>query len=489
MGHAMMSKAFDADFGSALEAAAAIRERKISSVELTQHTFQRIDKFQPKVNAYAYQMREEALAQAKLADEAIARNQATGVLHGVPINVKESFGVQGRPCTWGVPALKDARAQRNSVAVQRLLDAGAILLGATNVPLNLTDHQSFNDIYGRTNNPWDLGRSPGGSSGGSAASLAAGMGFFSIGSDIGGSIRVPSAFCGTYGHKPTLDIMNMSGHLPGGTLQGSGFSTLLSVGGPMARSAEDLEAGLRILAGPVPPESKAFQWTLPKARHQSLRDYRIGYVLDDPAVPVSEEVKSVVESAVRACEKAGAKVRQGWPERVVFAEFVDTYLFMLGAADFSLSPPERQKIAREQMQGQTDPMSRGALSGFAEWQQHNLKRVVYRNMWERYFGTIDVFMMPTTTMTAYPHDTRVIEERVIALAEGGKLHAKDLLKIISPATLTGCPATAAPAGLGKSGLPVGLQIMGPYLEDATPIRFAELLAREIGGFQAPSGYN
>jgi amidase len=236
-------KNFDPDFGSALEAAAAIRERKISSVELTQHAMHRIDKFQPKLNAYVYQMREEALERARQADEAVAHNTARGPLHGVPVNVKESFGVQGRPCTWGIAAFKDAKAQRHSTPVARLLDAGAVLLGATNVPVNLMDHQSFNDIYGRTNNPWDLGRSPGGSSGGSAASLAAGMTFFSIGSDIGGSIRVPAAFCGIYGHKPTLDIVDMSGHLPAGTHQDPGFSTLLAVGGPMARTAEDLEAG------------------------------------------------------------------------------------------------------------------------------------------------------------------------------------------------------------------------------------------------------
>jgi amidase len=416
-----MSKNFDPDFGSALEAAAAIRERKISSVELTRHMFRRIDACQPKLNAYAYQMPEEALAQAKQADEAVAHNQATGALHGVPINVKESFGVQGRPCTWGVPALKDMKAERHSVPVRRLLDAGAILLGATNVPLNLTDHQSFNDIYGRTNNPWDLERSPGGSSGGSAASLAAGMAFFSIGSDIGGSIRVPAAFCGIYGHKPTLDLMNMSGHLPGGMHQSSGFSTLLAVGGPMARSAEDLEAGLRVLAGTELPDSKAFQWSLGKPRHQSLSDYRIGYVLEDPAVPVSTVVKSVAESAVRALEKAGAKVRQGWPQGFAFTELIETYLFMLGAFDFSMSPPERQKVAREQMQGRTDPMSRGALSSFAEWQQRNLKRVAHRGVWEKFFGEVDVFLMPTTTMTAYPHDTRPIEARMIPSPEGGTL--------------------------------------------------------------------
>jgi len=173
----------------------AIRTKQISSVELTQHTFRRIDAFEPKLNAYAYQLRNEAVAAAVSADEATARGTGTGVLHGVPVSVKESFGVEGHPCTWGIPPLKASKAAVHAVAVRRLLDAGAVLPGATNVPFELMDAQSFNEIYGTTNNPWDGTRTPGGSSGGTAASVAAGMSFFAIGSDIGGSIRAPAAFC------------------------------------------------------------------------------------------------------------------------------------------------------------------------------------------------------------------------------------------------------------------------------------------------------
>ena len=479
---------FDPDFGSALDAAEAIRARKISAVELTTHTWRRIDAYEPKLNAYVYQLREESIEAANRADEALARNEAGGVFHGVPINVKESFGVQGRPCTWGIPALKDVRAPRHAVAVRRLLDAGSILLGATNVPLNLADAQSFNEIYGTSNNPWDLARTPGGSSGGTAAALAAGMAFFSIGSDLAGSIRTPASFCGIYGHKPTLDIVNMAGHLPGGTHPNPGFSTLLAVVGPMARSAADLEAGLRVLAGPESPDSKAFQWILPKARHARLRDFRIGYVLEDPAVPVSTETKHVLESAVRACERAGATVKQGWPEGFRFQELLETFSFMLGAFDFSVMPPDHQQRLRGQMEKGTDPFSRGALSDFAGWQRQNGKRLAYRAMWETYFESIDVFLLPTTFTAAFPHDHSPMVARMIPMPEGGAQTSMNLMTYIVPATLTGCPATTAPAGLSRSGLPVGVQIMGPYLEDATPIRFAELLANEIGGFQPPPGY-
>ena len=479
---------FDPDFGSALAAAAAIRARRISAVELTQHTFRRIDAFQPVLNAYVYQLRDEALAAAARADDAIARHEATGALHGVPIAVKESFGVEGRPCTWGMPLLAGSKSPAHSVPVRRLLDAGAILLGATNVPFQLMDGQSFNDLYGTTNNPWDLARTPGGSSGGTAAALAAGLAFFGIGSDIGGSIREPASFCGVYGHKPTLDVVNQRGHTPGGVPEPPGFSTLLAVSGPMARSADDLEAGLRLLAGPEPPEAKAMQWTLPASRHETLRDFRIGYVLEDEAAPVSTETLSVLESAMRTCERAGATLRAGWPEGFRFRELLDCYTFLLGAFVLSMAPPQEREQARAQLDTRPGPFVRGALGSFADWQRKNLERLAYRAMWETFFESVDVFLLPTTFTAAFPHDKTPPDQRLIPLPEGGAQPYWNLLGYIAPATLTGCPATTAPVGLSRSGLPVGLQVIGPYLEDATPIGFARLLAREIGGFQAPEGY-
>ena len=301
------------EFASAVEAAEAIRKKRISSFELTQQMFARIDKYNPKLNAFAYQLREDAIARAKQADEERAGGKSLGPLHGVPIHVKESFAVAGHPCTWGIPALKDSKAPENSEAVTRLLKAGSVLLGATNVPIYLGDWQSYNDIYGTTNNPWDLTRSPGGSSGGTAAALAAGLGYLSVGSDIGGSIRVPAHFCGIYGHKPTLDLVSLQGHLPGGAHTAPGFSTLLAVAGPMARSAEDLLVGLRILGGPADYSAKAWKWALPPSRHDVLPGFRVGYVLDDAYCPVTPETKAALEKAIQALEKAGARLKPGWP--------------------------------------------------------------------------------------------------------------------------------------------------------------------------------
>src|SRR5262249_14261223 len=193
------------EFASALQAAEAIRAKRISSVELTQQTFSRIDKFNPRLNAFAYQTREEALAQAKRADEVRAKGRSLGALHGVPIHVKESFAVAGHPCTWGIPALKDVKAAENSEVVNRLLAVGAVLIGGTNVPLHLGDWQSYNEIYGQTNNPWDVTRSPGGSSGGTAAALAAGLGYFSGGGGTGGGgCGPPPLFVACSGKTPPL---------------------------------------------------------------------------------------------------------------------------------------------------------------------------------------------------------------------------------------------------------------------------------------------
>lgn len=266
----------DFDFMPALQASVAIKAKKISSRELTQRTFARLDKFNPKLNAFTYQLRDQALAQAHEADVALSRGDRTGPFHGVPICVKESFAVKGQPDTYGIVAFRNAKTPANSIAVQRLLDAGAVIVGGTNVPMNLNDWQTFNDIYGTTNNPWDLTRTPGGSSGGSAAALAAGLSYLSVGSDIAGSLRVPALFCGIYSHKPTLDLVSMGGHAPGGRIRLAGFSTGLSVGGPMARSARDLVEALKILGGPNGYEDKAWSWNVPPSRKRALSKFHVG---------------------------------------------------------------------------------------------------------------------------------------------------------------------------------------------------------------------
>ncbi len=481
------------EFASAVEAAEAIRKKQISSVELTQQMFARIDKYNPKLNAFAYQLREDAMAHAKQADEERARGESLGPLHGVPIHVKESFAVAGHPCTWGIPALKDSKAPKNSEVVERLLTAGGVLLGATNVPIYLDDWQSYNDIYGTTNNPWDVTRSPGGSSGGTAAALAAGLGYLSVGSDIGGSIRVPAHFCGIYGHKPTLDLVSLQGHLPGGAHTAPGFSTLLAVGGPMARSAEDLLVALRILGGPADYTAKAWKWQLPPSRHEVVRNFQVGYVLDDAYCPVTPETKAVLEKAIQALEKAiqalekaGAKLRPGWPVGFKIDDLYKNYVFHLEAFSLSTAPPDELEAARKEAASSGETPA--GLRSFAEWEGQNFMRLGFREQWQKYFDEVDVFLSPVAFTATFPHDhSKPASKRTIATSAGPRKY-DDLIRWIAVPTLTGCPATVAPVGHGEGGLPIGVEIMGPFWEDATPITFAKLLAREIGGFQAPQGY-
>ena len=412
-----------------------------------------------------------------------------GVFHGVPITVKESFAVAGHPCTWGFPPLRDSKAPKNSDVVNRLLsDAGAVLLGATNVPVALADWQSYNPIYGQTNNPWDVKRSPGGSSGGSAAGLAAGLGYLSVGSDIGGSIRVPAHFCGLFAHKPTLDLVSMQGHIPGGNPGLPDFSTLLAVGGPLARSASDLLAALKVLGGPAGWDAKAWKWQMPEPRARSLKDFRVGYVIDDPIAPPTPEVKALLENAIDRLGRAGAKMKPGWPEGLKPAELLANYKFMLGAFFYSTAPPEEQERQRKAFPDLMAAKNSGALSSFADWQQQNFRRLAYRAQWQAYFNQVDVFLSPVAFTAAFPHDhSEPQDQRTIATSAGPR-HYMDMLNWIAPATLTGCPATVAPVGRTPQGLPVGIQIMGPFWEDATPITFADLLAKEIGGFTPPPGY-
>jgi len=486
---ALAASPSDLDFASALEAAATIRARQVSSLELTRRMIARIDRYNPKLNAFAYQMRDQALARAAECDRALAKGGQLGPFHGVPICVKESFGVKGQPDTWGIPALKNSKAPANSAAVQRLIDAGAVLLGGTNVPLNLMDWQSYNDIYGTTNNPWDLTRTPGGSSGGNAAALAAGLSYLCVGSDIGGSLRVPAAFCGIYSHKPTLDLVSLQGHAPGGVLSPPGFSTGLAVAGPMARSAPDLLAALKVLGGPEGYERKAWTWNLPPPRQRALKDFRIGYMLDSPLASPTSEVRPLLGRVVAVLQGKGANLRPGWPAGYDLSEAFKNYMFLLGAFTFSTEPRQAQESERQRYQQMpAEPYASGALSSFADWQHQHLKQLALRAIWQGYFEQIDVFLMPASFTVAFHHvHTGDLNSRTLDTPDGQRPYMQLMPWMVTP-TLTGCPATDAPIGQTSSGLPVGIQIMGPFGEDATPIEFATLLTREIGGFRAPPGY-
>ena len=485
-----VSASFDPYFSSAVKAAEFIRSHKMSSVELTEIAFRRIDQVNPKLNALVNLFREQAMEQARHADAALAKKESLGPLHGVPITVKECFNVTGVPTTAGVPDWSQNRPKSNAVAVDRLLNAGAVLLGRTNVPMFLGDWQSYNDVYKVTsNNPWDLSRTPGGSTGGGAAATAAGAGFLTLGSDIGGSIRVPSHFCGIYGHKPTLQIVPLAGHVPPpGEPQEDSFMDL-AVAGPMARTPEDLRMALRLIAGPSGAASKALHWTLPAPRKTNLTDFRVGYVFDVPYCPLSDDSKPVFEELRDKLSKAGIKAEPGWPAGYDAESNLQSYLSLLYNWMAPPVPPEGRAALKAQFEKNPDDPILGAYFGLhADWLNMTWKRLAARALWQSYFQTHDVFLMPVCFVPAFPHDHSQPMERRTITTPSGKRPYLDAIRWPAVATLAGLPVTVAPIGRTKAGLPVGVQIMGPCYEDDTSIEFAIQLAKVAGGFEPPPAF-
>jgi amidase len=482
----------DLDFASALDAALAIRAGQVSSVELTTRMLDRIARLNPKLNAIVVVTADAAVARARAADEARARRESWGPFHGVPITIKDTFEVAGVTTTAGAAALRTHVPARDAAVVARLKGAGAVVLGKTNVPIFASDWQSYNTVYGQTNNPWDVARTPGGSTGGGAAALAAGLSYLEPGSDLAGSIRVPAHFCGIYGHKPTLDVVPMRGHIPPPPGIVATPPSTLPVAGPLARSAADLLAALEVLGGPDGDEARAWRWSLPPARGARLGDYRIGYVLDDPRAPVSAEEAPALAAAVEALRRAGARLEEGWPPGVNVEEQYDAYLTLLYAR---FTPPAREdqlpglrQLAANQDGSYLARYARAVTASDAYVQTVEARRRVARGVWQAYFRTHDAFLMPTALVPAFPHDQSGNQLTRVLAAPGGPRPYGDLCFWISFATLAGLPATTAPVGLTAGGLPVGLQIVGPYLEDATPIAVAGHLADLIGGFKAPPGF-
>ena len=482
----------DLDFASALDAALAIRAGQVSSVELTTRMLDRIARLNPKLNAIVVVTADAAVARARAADEARARRESWGPFHGVPITIKDTFEVAGVTTTAGAAALRTHVPARDAAVVARLKGAGAVILGKTNVPIFASDWQSYNTVYGQTNNPWDVARTPGGSTGGGAAALAAGLSYLEPGSDLAGSIRVPAHFCGIYGHKPTLDVVPMRGHIPPPPGIVATPPSTLPVAGPLARSAADLPAALEALGGPDGDEARAWRWSLPPARGARLGDYRIGYVLDDPRAPVSAEEAPALAPAVEALRRAGARLEEGWPPGVNVEEQYDAYLTLLYAR---FTPPAREdqlpglrQLAANQDGSYLARYARAVTASDAYVQTIETRRRVARGVWQAYFRTHDAFLMPTALVPAFPHDQSGNQLTRVLTTPGGPRPYGDLCFWISFATLAGLPATTAPVGLTAGGLPVGLQIVGPYLEDATPIAVAGRLADLIGGFKAPPGF-
>jgi amidase len=476
-------------FATAVEIANAIRTKRISATELLNVTFQRVDLHKPKINAIVWQSREQAMARARQADEMLAKGETAGPLHGMPVTIKEAFAYQGSPNTWGLPPLKDVQSPRTAAAVERLESAGAIVIGKTNVPVMLGDWQSYNPIYGTTNNPWDVTRTPGGSTGGGAAALAAGLGCMALGSDLAGSIRIPAHFCGVYGHKPSLELVSMAGFLPGPWDGSPGFPADLAVVGPLARSARDLTLALDAIGGPNGEDAKAWNWRIPAPRHKRLQDFRIGYVLDDEFAPVASDVGKVYENVLSELGRAGAKMERGWPQGIDPQTQLKKFSYLLFAfLSFDVTKEEREALRARLEKNPDDIYAAAVVEPHGHWLQETQRRLGFRAIWQRYFESHDVFLLPAAFSAAFPHDhSQPMEQRVVETPEGGRPYL-NTGSWICFASLAGLPATVAPVGRTNANLPVGIQIIAPMWEDGTSIEFAALLAEIVGGFTEPQAF-
>lgn len=475
----------DPTFLSARRQASLIKRRAIGALELLDIYIRRIQQYDASVNSVVVRDFDRARTRAKKLDRA---SSPIGPLHGVPMTVKESFDIAGLPTTWGVPEKRGNVAAHDSLVVERLLRSGANVFGKTNVPVMLGDWQSFNPVYGSTRNPWDLDRTPGGSSGGGAAALAAGLSALECGSDIGGSIRQPAHACGVFGHKPTWGLIPPRGHAP---VPGIAAMTDISVVGPLARSADDLAVALDILAGPDESQT-AMQFALPAPRLRSLRGLRIAVWPRDPATHTDREISDAIEGLAKHLKREGAKVsltaRPSFDPREAF----NVYLKLLSAAMSGRLAEDMRERIKERAQGYAAGdlsvgavMDQAASMSHAEWLAANELRHKMRRAWSEFFHDWDVLLCP---VHAVPAQLCMEDEPTFAMkgvVNGETIPWNEML--FWPGITGGfhLPASVAPLGFNTDGLPMGVQIVGPLYGDRTTIIVAQMLEAGWRAFEPP----
>ncbi|MEQ8858007.1 MAG: amidase [Pseudomonadales bacterium] len=477
-------------FESAVELAHRIRNKEIGSRELTDLYIGRIERYDGVLNAVVVRDFERARAAADAADRALAEGRDLGPLHGLPMTIKESYDIAGLPTSWGVPEFRDNVAGSDAQVVKRFKAAGAHFMGKTNVPVNLADFQSYNDIYGTTGNPWDPARTPGGSSGGSAAALAAGLTGLDSGSDIGGSIRNPAHFCGVYGHKPTWGVVPFQGHM----LPGMVAPPDIAVVGPLGRSAEDLALAMDVIAGPDPLHAPGWKLDLPRPSKQSLKDYRVALWPSDARAPVATEIADRVQAAGDLLAGLGARVSDTarpaidvdashrlygcMLQGVMAAGIPDEPFAEMTAQVAALDPADDSSAAN---------MARAAVQRHRDWVRNNNVRETLRVAWREFFDEWDILLCPQMATPAFSHDHQPFEVRTLTVDNEQQPYFQQVFwaGLITVAFL---PSTVFPTGPSHDGLPIGLQAVGAEFNDYTCIDFARLLGRELGGFTAPPGY-
>ncbi len=453
----------DPTLWSATEQARAIAERRLGSEELLDLFLDRIEHVDPQVGAVCTLDVHRARLACRVADDAVVAGDDLGPLHGLPITVKDAICTEGIRSTGGATELADHVPEHDAPAVAALKAAGAVVFGKTNLPEWSGDWQSFNDLFGTTNNPWALDRTPGGSSGGAAAAVACGMTSFELGTDIGGSVRVPSAFCGVFGHKPSFGIIPTTGYLdePGAAQPSRWVESDVNTFGPIARSAQDLRLLLDVLAGPTTANAAAWRLDLPDRRVESLRGLRIAAWIDEPEMEVDAVMARVLHDAVDAAESAGAVVdRRRRPDIDVAAAW-RLGARLIGAA-VSLHGDDSRPLSHR------------------DWLHLHRSRAELRAAWDAVFVHADVVLCPVTLMPAFPHlQAGLWSDRMITIngVERRYLDLESWPAIVGAAYL---PSTSTPVGATDAGLPVGVQVVAPFLHDRLSIQVSSLLAEACG---------
>jgi amidase len=481
-----MADELDLTWGSARRVAAAIAAGEVASREVLAHQLERIQRLDGPLNAVVRLDVDAAEAAASAADEAVAGGEPLGPLHGVPVTIKDSFQTAGLITTSGALELSEFVPERDADPVARYRAAGAVVIGKTNLPIWAGDCQSYNEVYGTTANPYDVERTPGGSSGGSGAALAAGFTPLELGSDIGGSIRIPSHWCGVAGHKPSYGIVSARGQIPG--MPGTLTQADIAVAGPMARTVDDLELALGVLAGPDDWHATAWTVDLPSARHDRLEDFRVAVWLDEPACPIDAGYRDLLLAAAAALDDAGATVDDSARPAIEFEKATDTFLRLLSAAEAATwTLAELEEIARGG-QPEGDLGIWYAAMRHREWLSANERRLQMRARWREFFADWDAILLPVTPTAAIRHDhSRPMTARTIEV-NGETRPYVDNIRWMGLTGAVYLPATVVPVGMTGDGLPVGVQIAGPFLEDRTTLALARYLEELLGGFIPPPGF-
>lgn len=451
-------------FSSTTALAAAIRSRQVSAVDVLEAHLAQIDQHNPALNAVVTLDAEHARQRAREADAALAKGEVWGALHGVPFTLKDTFATAGMRTTTGAPFL-DHVPQTDSTVAARLKAAGGILIGKTNVATMLGDFQTSNPIFGRTNNPWDISRTPGGSSGGAAAALAAGMTPFEIGTDLSGSVRLPAHFCGVFGFKPTENQVSLDGVIPGLPPQRS--VRIMSCVGALARTADDLELIYGIIAGPDNRDTDVRPMAIEPQPALKIDQLRLAFAPTFPGLPISAAVGGAVESLANALRQAGAVVEEAELPQINFGQQLEQAGELIGM-----------------MVGAFQPESGQAPTTLAQYFEALYQRDQAIIAWEQFFDEWDALLCPAAMTTAFPHC-----EAGTPLDVDGQ--SASYWAVSAHTTLfnyTGHPAVVMPYQQDQHGLPIGVQLVGKRWQDLRLLAIAKAVSAITGDFQRPPRY-